>query len=404
LLSEYRTIPPEARLLIYVGFVPGLALGFIYTDLSYFLTRVQGMSDFFTGTVITVMGVTTVLMSLPMGVLADRYGRRRFLIVGNVLASVTLTAFAISTDAIVLLAAAVVEGTTEAAYAASGSALLTDKAGDKSRTSAFSLSAVLSSIAWGLGGFAIPLVIVLESFGLDSVSSHRLLYFALAALSIAVTPLLLKVSETPRTSNGRGLREFLPRRSKSVLLRYAVTSTLVAFGAGFFVPLMSRWFYLAYGVSDTVSGPIIGVSGFMIALTTLAAPRLARRFGLVKSIVVTQGASTLFMFAVPLSPTFIAAGAIYTVRSFMMNLSNPLVQSMVMGLVAPEERGAAAGITAAIWRLPNSISTSIGAGLMGSGLLALPFYLATGLYVVSIGLFWVFFRAVRLPEEAHGVG
>lgn len=399
MLNEYRTIPYEARLLIYVSFVSELAVGFIYTDLSYFLTRVQGISDFFTGVVITVMGVTTVLTSVPMGVLADRYGRRRFLIIGNIFASLTLTAFAISTDTYLLLAAAAIEGTTEAAYAASGSALLTDKAGDTSRTSAFSLNAFLTNIAWGLGGFAIPVVLVLESFGLDSVLSHKILYFALAALSLGVTPFLLKIRETSRTSDRRGLVGFLPRKSKSVLLRYGVTSTLVAFGAGFFVPLMSRWFYLAYGISDTVSGPIIGVSGFMVALATLATPRLARRFGLVKSIVVTQGASTLFMFVVPLSPTFIIAGVVYTVRSFMMNLSNPLVQSMVMGLVSPDERGAAAGITAAIWRFPNSISTTIGAGLMGAGLLALPFYLATGLYVVSIGLFWVFFRAVKLPEE-----
>jgi predicted MFS family arabinose efflux permease len=117
-------------------------------------------------------------------------------------------------------------------------------------------------------------------------------------------------------------------------------------------------------------------------------------------VVVTQALSTVFMVAVPLSPNFATAGFIYTVRSFMMNASNPLVSSLIMGMVYPDERGAAAGLNAALWRFPNSISTGLGASMMGAGLLALPFYLAAVLYVISIALFWLFFRNVELPEEA----
>jgi predicted MFS family arabinose efflux permease len=70
-----------------------------------------------------------------------------------------------------------------------------------------------------------------------------------------------------------------------------------------------------------------------------------------------------------------------------------------MGLVSPDERGAASGISAALWRLPNSISTAIGAGLMQSGALAEPFYIATILYVTSITIFWFAFSSMKLPEE-----
>ncbi|HPC28578.1 MAG TPA: hypothetical protein PKX17_07600, partial [Candidatus Methanomethylicus sp.] len=63
------------------------------------------------------------------------------------------------------------------------------------------------------------------------------------------------------------------------------------------------------------------------------------------------------------------------------------------------ERGAASGISSALWRLPNAASTGIGGWLMAIGLLAMPFYLATALYAVSIVLFWTFFRRIHLPEE-----
>jgi predicted MFS family arabinose efflux permease len=70
-----------------------------------------------------------------------------------------------------------------------------------------------------------------------------------------------------------------------------------------------------------------------------------------------------------------------------MNMASPLSQSMNMGLVDEDERGVASGVNAALWRLPNALSTVIGAYLLSIGLLAAPFFLASVLYVTSIGLF-----------------
>lgn len=399
MFREYSAIPSEAKLLVFLSFFPSVAIGLIYTDLSFFLTRVQGMSASFAATVIMVMGITMVVVSLPIGILADRYGRRKFLIVGSLLASLTLILFSLTTNVILLFVAALVEGTTEAAFAAAGMALLAEKAGPVSRTPAFSLSSFLSNVAWGLGGFAIPMVLVFQSFGLGSRESHILLYLIVAALSVATTPLLLRISESKTSKTAKSVGQFLPRKSRTTLVKYGVTSILIAFGAGFFVPLMALWFSLAYNVSDTISGPVIGVSSLLIAVTTLAAPYLARRIGLIKAIVGTQLFSTIFMVAVPLSPTFVVAAVIYTVRSFLMNVSNPLISSMIMGMVSEDERGAASGLNAAIWKFPNSISTGIGGAMMQVGLLSLPFYLAAVLYVASISLFWFFFHSTRLPEE-----
>lgn len=401
MFGQYRSIPGQAKLLIALSFVPGLALSFIYTDLSFFLTSVRGLSDAFTGNVIMIMGITMVVMSIPFGIFADRYGRRKFMVVGNLLASVTLASFALTANPVLLAVAAVVEGLTEAAFASAGTALLAEKAGEDRRTVAFSLSSFLSNIGWGLSGFSIPLVLVFQSLGLNTDQAHVVLYLILAAMSAAVTPLLFGIRESKTSERTKGIREFMPRKSRNVMIKYAVTAVLVAFGAGLFVPLMTRWFKLAYDVPDTVSGPVIGFSGFLIAAFTLGAPNLARRFGLVKSIVVTQGLSLVFMLAVPLSPSFPIAGAVYVVRTFIMNVSSPLATSMIMGLVDKDERGAAAGISAAIWRFPNSISTGIGGIMLGMGLLALPFYVASLLYIVSISLFWYFFRNAKVPEEAR---
>ena len=114
--------------------------------------------------------------------------------------------------------------------------------------------------------------------------------------------IILKVAESRKLKKpGANIREFLPAKSKAFLSKYVLTGAIIAFGAGMVVPLMTAWFRLRYDVSDTVSGPILGISSILIGVATLASPPLAKRFGLVKTIVVIQAASTVFMFVTPLS-------------------------------------------------------------------------------------------------------
>lgn len=379
--------------------------GFIYTDLSFFLPKVQGLSNFWMGVTIGVMAISLVLASFPLGILADRYGRRRMLIVGNVAASLSLIGFALTANLALVLLVAVVEGVGEAAFAVSGSALLADKAGDQKRTLAFSLIAFLGWIAGAIGGFAVSSVVVLQSIGLNVAQAHVALYLIVGLLGLSVTPLILKIHETPRYSSLAQLerRSILPRKSSKVLIRFSTYSVMIAVGAGLFVPLMANWFFHAYGVTDAVSAPVLGFSSILTAVAVFLSPRLARKFGLIQAIVLSQGLSTIFMVVVPSSPSFGIAASFYTVRVFLMNLSNPLSQSLIMGLVAPEERGAASGISASLWRLPNALSSTVGAIWIGMGLLALPFYVATVLYVTAIASFWFLFKNTRLPEEAREI-
>lgn len=401
LFSSFRGLPREAKYLIYSAILPFAAYGMFYTDLSYFLTSVQGLPIELMGVILTAMGVSTFVASIPLGVAADKYGRKRLHIGGNALASAIIAVFALTTNVAVLLAAAVVEGISEAAFAASANALLAEKAEEKRRTSAYSLFGFVQSIAFGLGSLMIPVVMVFEGVGFTNRESHVLLYVILAVLSLPSTLFMFKISESRRLKrHGVSLRSLLPHKSRDPLVKYVLSSGLIAFGAGMVVPLMTAWLGLQYGISDAVSGPILGVSSLVTGVATLAAPVLARRIGLVKAITLTQGFSTVFMFAIPLSPSYVSAGFAYTFRSFLMNMANPLEQSMIMGIVIEDERGAASGVSSALWSLPNALSSIVGAYLMALGLLAAPFFLAGLFYFASIMLFWYFFRSTKLPEDS----
>jgi MFS family permease len=394
LFREYRGIPWQARLLIFLSFIPNVLIGFVYSDLSYFLPKIQGIAA---GPPITVMGVTLVALSIPFGIFADRYGRRKMLVLGNVCSSLSLLGFALTTNFGLILMVAVLEGAGEAAFAVSVSALIAEKAGNEKRTAAFSLLAFLGWIAGAVGNYIIVSVPALQTFGFSFGQAHVFLYEVVAILSLSVTPFLFLVKEG---SIFRGFKEILPRKSARVLAKFTGYSVLIAVGAGLFVPIIAYWFSAAYDVPDVVSLQFLGVSYVLTAFAVFMSPTLARRFGLVKATVITQASSTIFMVFIPSAPTFPVAASIYLVRVFLMNLSNPLTQSLIMGLVSPDERGMASGITASLWRLPNALSTFYGYYLISAGFLALPFYYATALYAIGITGFWFLFKGAKLPEEA----
>lgn len=399
LFGEFSGIPKEAKYLIYAGILPAIAYGMFSTDIAYFLTHVQGLSDVFMGSLIMIIGLSSVVFSIPLGMISDRYGRKKMLIIGNIIASAVIAVFALTDNPSILIIAALLSGISEASFATSSSAMIAEKAGDLKRTAVFSLNGVINGIAFGLGGFAIPLTFFFSHFGFNDKDSHILLYIILASLSMLSTLIMLKITESRTLKKSKNIKSFFPQKSKGILFKYVLTGSVVAFGAGMFVPLMARWFHLAYGVSDALSGPLIGTANILIGFATISAPYLAKRIGLVNSIVATQAFSTIFMFSIPVSPTFFIASTLYIIRTFLMNMAGPLQQSMIMGLVAEDERGVASGISSALWRLPNSLSTGIGAWLLQNGLLAMPFYMATILYILSISLFWTFFKNIKLPEE-----
>jgi len=85
-----------------------------------------------------------------------------------------------------------------------------------------------------------------------------------------------------------------------------------------------------------------------MGLAAIASPGIAKKTGLVVGIVATQLASTLFLLATPLSPTASIAAVVYVVRSMLMNMSSPLADSLLMNLVAQDERATASALNAVV--------------------------------------------------------
>src|SRR2546425_1542196 len=153
--------------------------------------------------------------------------------------------------------------------------------------------------------------------------------------------------------------------------------------------------FLKFGVADTWSGPLLALANVTIGLAATVSASLARRYGPVRAIVMAQGASTVFMFSLAFVTNAFAAGGLYLVRAALMNMSAPIGDSFLMGIIAPEQRGLASAVNSIIWRLPNSVTTVLGGILMAGGYLDIPIFLATAFYLASIASFYAVFRNIR---------
>lgn len=399
IFKEFFSLNKESKYLIYASFFPSLAYGIFFIDAAYFLTNIRGFSDTFMGLLYTLMGVFAVVFSIPAGIVSDRYGKRKILLIGNIIASLSIFIFALTNSMLILILISILLGISESMIASSSGALLAEKTSNEKRALAFSFNGFINGISFGLGGFMIPLHMVFENIGIDEILAHELLYIVSSILALFSSILIIKISESNVFKKKKGLRNLLPHKSKTIIIKYTITSSILAFGAGIFVPLMTRWFYLMYGAKDTISGPVLGFTNLLIGLSNLLAPILVWKFGLINSIVFSQLSSTLFLFILPYCPNFIMASMVYFIRSFLMNITGPLQQAMIMSLVNEEERGVASGINSLVWRLPYSISVGLGAWFFEIGNLSSPFSIATILYIISTILFWLFFKNVKTHKE-----
>ena len=394
-LGFFSKIPGKLKWLIVALVFNNAALGYLFVYLTAFFPEL-GINAGIVGLLLGLEGAM-VLLSIPLGIVSDRRGRKKLLLIGTGLVPIPIIMIAIAAVTVnitLLVIAAIILGVAESAALSTWNAMIADQTSLENRDAAFSLSFILGNGAFAFG-FLLPTFIptIQSMTGLTSNIIHQDLLVA-AGLISGLTPIwLFRIL--------RGYKETLNPtkliRGKNfpILLKFSVINGLIGLGAGFIIPLIPTWLFLKFGTPDTFSGPLLSLSNLTIALAAIGSPRLSSRFGLLKAIVATQGFATVFMLSLAFVPDVRLAGELYIVRAALMNMAGPLGDSYLMGIMSQDERGLASAINTVIWRLPNSVTTIIGGLILATGRFDIPFYLATIFYAISIILFYSQFKNIR---------
>ena len=291
-------------------------------------------------------------------------------------------------------------------------ASLSQIVGAERRTGVFARYQLVGSFSTATGALAGGGVAQLAiGAGASSADAYRLVIVGYALAGIALALLFRRVSarvEVPAAYvTDQAIRTRLGlHRSQRVVLRLSALFALDAFAGGFVIAgFITLWFKDRFGVDPAALGALIFGANLLAGLSALAAGPLARRFGLVRTMVFTHLPSNVLLILVPLMPTLPLAAAVLLFRFSISQMDVPTRQSYTIAIVAPDERAAAAGVTGIARSLGVAASPLIAAPLFLSAAFAwTPFVIAGGLKIAYDLLLYRAFKAHRAPEEVRAEG
>jgi MFS family permease len=382
--------------------------GFLSVILALYLTE-AGFTEAQIGLLFTLTLVGDAAISLWLTTSADRFGRRRTLLLGALLMAGAGIGFVLTRNYILLVIAAMIgvispSGNEIGPFLSVEQASLTQLIPNEKRTQFFAWYNLVGSFATATGALAGGwLAQSLQLGGWSTFDSYRVVLTGYALGGFILLLLFLNLSTSIETAAlpDPAKRVLGLHRSRQVVFKLSALFALDAFAGGLIVQsMLAYWFFVRFGVDSGTLGSIFFGANILAGISALLAVRIAKRFGLINTMVFTHIPSNVLLMLVPLMPTLPLAIGLLLLRFSISQMDVPTRQSYTMAVVAPDERSAASGVTA----IARSIGASISPALTGlffsiPALLSLPFFLGGGLKIVYDLLLFREFRAVRPAEE-----
>ncbi len=400
----------DIRLLFSSRIVRLFCYGFLSVVLALYLA-LNGLSKGQIGLLFTLTLAGDAAISLFLTTSADRFGRRRTLLVGAVLMIGAGSVFILTRNPILLMVAAIIgvispSGNEIGPFLSIEQAGLTQLLPDVRRTQVFAWYNLSGSFATALGALSGGwLSQLLQRGGVPALDSYRavLMGYAVGGLVLVIlfTFLSAAIEISHENIHPAVKRTLGLHRSKKVVLRLSALFSLDAFAGGLVVQSMiAYWFNLRFGVQAGVIGSIFFGANILAGISALLAGRLAKKIGLINTMVFTHVPSNVLLMMVPLMPNLPLAIGVFLMRFSISQMDVPTRQSYTMAVVEPDERSAAAGVTSIARSVGAAVSPMLaGVFLSVPALMSAPFLFSGGLKIIYDLLLYRSFKSTKPPEE-----
>ncbi len=397
------------RLLIYgAALLRGLAAGAISVLAAVYLAK-RGFDEAALGIVLSA-GMAGVLAGTIFGTyFADKVGRRRSLVTLALLAAVGV-GLLVATDT--LWAAALVaffgmlntQGSDRGAAQALEQAILPATTTDADRTQVFARYNAIADVGGAAGALLAALPALLrDRLQVPELHAYDATVLVYAALTVIVALLYARLSphaESAPVPSLADLAHDAPPSIRRQVRKFAGLAALDAVGGGFIGSALIAYFlYARFGVNEAELALLFVVARLVTVASHFAAAWLARRIGLVNTMVFTHIPSSLLLLTLPIAPTFGVAAVLFILREGLSEMDVPTRQSYLMAIVPPHERAWAAGISQLARAAGRMVSPALAGAAMQAGALWLPLAAGATIKIVYDLLLWRAFRQIKPPEE-----
>jgi MFS family permease len=364
-----------------------------------------GLGTLEVGVVATATMLGSALATVAVGAWGHRFRSRRLLRGAALLMALTGVGFAAFSSFWPLLVVAFVGTLNPSAGDVSvflplEHARLAGAARGHARTALFARYSLLGAVAAALGALAAAVPAWLAARGVADVVALRAMFLLYGAVGLLVWGIYRR--QPPVVADG-AVDASPPAPlgpSRAIVVRLAALFSVDAFAGGLVVnSLMALWLLERFGLSLAQAGAFFFWAGLLSAASQLAAPRVARRIGLLNTMVFTHIPANVCLVLAALAPSLPVALALLFVRSALSQMDVPTRTAYVMAVVTPAERPAAASFTAVPRSLAGALSPTLSGALFAAGWISAPL-VACGILKICYDLaLWRSCRGDALEER-----
>lgn len=399
----------DGKLLFASRAIRSFGYGFLSVTLAIYL-KLIGFDEAGIGIILMATLANGVLFTLFSSFFADRFGRRKTLMIFGALMSFSGLVFFLTEDYLALIIASLigainVTGTEAGPFLSIEQGIIPQTCSDKNRNTAFAVCNMIGtfSMAGGvlLAGLPQYLQTAFALSGPVSVKPLFLLYGILGVSTIVTYAIMSRRVELGAEEiSKRPIYRILSPESRRIVTKLSVLFGVDSFAGGFVIQsILAYWFFVRFGADFAQISYIFAAAGFLTALSYLVASKIADRIGLVNTMVFTHIPSNVLLILVPIAPTLPFAVGLLLARMSLSQMDVPTRQSYVVAIVRPQERVAASGLTNIARNTAQAASPSITGYVLQFLSLSAPFFIAGGLKIVYDIALYLNFKKLKAPEE-----
>ncbi|KHF41148.1 MFS transporter [Halalkalibacter okhensis] len=402
----------NVRLFLFASMLANIGMGIFMVIYNYYI-RELGFSDQMNGRVIAMQAMASAIALLPAGIMSDKFGRKKIIMIGALFAATSLLMRAVLSAEGLLIAMAFATGLFMAFIQVSSIPLLAENSTEKERVHLFSFNFALIMVANvignALGGTLTDVFhIFFHVSMLDSVRITLLIgSFIFFGALFPINKIIEEQKKRDQKTGASSLAKLFTTHRSSLkwIGLFAITNLLIGFGSGLVIPYLNLYFSDRFDISNSLVGIILSLGQAMTAVAFMIGPSVVQRFGEVKAVVMLQVASLPFLLLTAYTETLWLAVVGFLFRQALMNAGNPIQMALMMRTVDDSMKGLANSVGQMVfqlgWAVMGPVSTSI---VMIYGAYfgyAYVFSITAVLYLLGSTYFYIVFRHIkrRQPEK-----
>jgi MFS family permease len=403
----FRLFPPSinanAKRLLVGKALRSIADGYVSILLPAYLLAL-GLSAFRVGVLTTATLLGSAALTLLTGLITSRFGHRRPFIAASALMIATGLAFGSLRAFWPLLLVGFI-GTLNPSsgdvsiFLPLDHSLLSQSVADRDRTTLFARYSLAASLLGAMGTLlaGVPELAVVR-LGATPFHAMQAMFWLYALIGLCAGLTYYRIVEPPPGTATAAPQSLGP--SRGIVYRLAALFSVDAFGGGFFVQaILALWLFKRFELSVAAAATLFFWANLLTAASYLAAAPIARKFGLVRTMVFTHLPSSLCLIAIPFVSSLPVVVALLLVRSLLSQMDVPTRSSYVMAVVTPPERSAAAGVTSVPRSLAAAVSPTISGYLLSLSSFGWPLLIGGVLKIAYDLTLLVMFQHIRPAEE-----